>query len=240
MRGSMLSSRSMARRPRPTHCPACDAPLHGTAESVRERSEPTRSSAVDLTTDAPSCPKCEQRLFPVRVAGVFRRCGGAAVDGAILFVTAGGLNWALLGMLGVEGPLRGAAGLEALLRLLELDAATLFLHYTPLIGMSGFYFGLFWSLTGRTPGQRLVGIRVVDERGRPPHPIRAGVRVLGLGLGLLPCALGWLWAAFDLERRAWHDHFSQTYVVKDATSRAIVHHEPNRDPVVHPEVVRDA
>jgi uncharacterized RDD family membrane protein YckC len=168
-----------------------------------------------------------------------RRSAAAAVDGAVLLITAGALNWALLGMLGVQGLTSGASGLDAALRVLELDPAAIVLRATPFLGMSGFYLGLFWTLTGRTPGQRLLGIRVVDERGRTPHPVRAGARVLGLALGLLPCALGWLWAAFDLERRAWHDHLAGTYVVRDVAAKA-VHHEPKRDPVVHAEVVRDS
>lgn len=175
----------------------------------------------------------------MRVAGLVRRTAAAVVDGTILVLTAGALNWGLLGMLGVPGSSGSAFGLDGLLRALELDVSSVMLRCTPFFAMSGLYLGLFWALTGRTPGQRLLELRVVDPRGNTPRPLRAGLRVLGLGLGLLPGALGWLWAAFDLERRAWHDHLARTYVVRDATSRTIVRDEPRRD-VVPAEAVRDS
>jgi uncharacterized RDD family membrane protein YckC len=238
MRGSMLSSRAMA-RPRPTHCPTCDASLlcvDGKASTEASSKRPTH--VVDPSND-PVCPACEQRLVPVRVASATRRLGAALVDTAILFVTAGLLNWALLGMLDAQSLLGSATGLDAVLRILELDPATPILRTAPFFAMSGLYLGLFWMLTGRTPGQRLLELRVIDAQGRTPSPLRVGVRLLGLALGLIPVGLGWLWTAFDLERRAWHDHLARTYVVRDAPSRA-VHETPRSEPVVRHEVVREA
>lgn len=193
----------MARRApssRPTVCPACDTPLDA-------------SLARD---EAPSCPSCAQPLLPVQVAGFWRRTAAALIDGIILLLTAGLLNWALLRLLGLPALTGPASGLDVALRLLELNPMDLLVRFAPFFVMAGLYLGLFWTLTGRTPGQRLLRIRVVDASGHAPGPVVTLVRVVGHGLGLLACALGWLWAAFDLENRAWHDHMARTYVVRDS------------------------
>ncbi|WP_366524564.1 RDD family protein [Nannocystis sp.] len=39
--------------------------------------------------------------------------------------------------------------------------------------MAALYFILFVALSGRTPGQKLVGIRVINRAGGPPGPWRA-------------------------------------------------------------------
>ena len=205
-----------------------------------DSSNTTRAGHLVDPTDDPTCPACEERLLPVRVAAATRRLAASSVDAAILLLTAGALNWALLGMLGVSSLLGSASGLDALLRLLELEPGAVLLRALPFFAMSGFYLGLFWALTGRTPGQRLLGLRVVDPGGATPRPLRVLVRLLGVALGLLPAGLGWLWAAFDLERRAWHDHLAQTYVVRDASPRPVVRETSKPDPVVRSEVVRQS
>src|SRR6185503_10121487 len=40
----------------------------------------------------------------------------------------------------------------------------------------GFYFVLFWSTTGQTPGMRTMGLRVIDARGAHPGFVRSCVR----------------------------------------------------------------
>jgi len=62
---------------------------------------------------------------------------------------------------------------------------------------------------------RLVRIRLISSRGRAPGPVRGLVRVVALALSLLPGGLGWLWALFDREHRALHDHIAGTYVILD-------------------------
>ena len=47
-------------------------------------------------------------------------------------------------------------------------------------------FALFWSTTGQTPGMRVMRLRVIDRSGEPPHLLRALVRVVGLGLAIIP------------------------------------------------------
>lgn len=183
-----------------THCPLCDAPL-----------EPSLGNAGIAV-----CPACEHSLLPIRVVRVWRRALAGTVDFAILLATAGVLNALVLAWVGSPPLLGHDTGLAALFNLLELDAGALFLRTLPFLGMAAVYFGLFWSTTGRTPGARLLRIRVIDAYGQPPHPAWAVLRVVSHFAGAVVGLLGWWWAMFDLERRAWHDHLARTYVVKDA------------------------
>lgn len=68
------------------------------------------------------------------------------------------------------------------------------------------YFVFFWSTTGQTPGDRVMGIRVQDAvDGRPLHFARAVVRLLGAVLSALLLFLGYLMILVDARRRALHD-----------------------------------
>jgi uncharacterized RDD family membrane protein YckC len=184
----------------PTVCPVCDAPL----------------PPALATAPSPRCTACEQALVPLRVAGLWRRAGAGLVDVVVLATTAGLLNALLLAWLDPPPLLGDARGLAALLGVLELEPAAVLRRAAPALVMAPLYLGLFWSLTGQTLGQRVLRLRVVDPWGRPPRPWRAAVRVLGHGLGLAIGAMGWLWLAFDRDKRGLHDHLARTYVVRES------------------------
>jgi uncharacterized RDD family membrane protein YckC len=79
------------------------------------------------------------------------------------------------------------------------------------------YFAFFWSTTGQTPGNRLLGIRVIDARTlAPPRPGRAVRRFFGLIVAAVPFCLGFFWILVDDRRRGWHDKLART-VVADVT-----------------------
>jgi uncharacterized RDD family membrane protein YckC len=77
----------------------------------------------------------------------------------------------------------------------------------------GLYFTVFWSTTGQTPGMRLMGLRVVAADGKPPHFLRSIVRLIGLGLAIVPLFAGFLPVLFDHRRRALQDFLARTVVV---------------------------
>lgn len=191
----------MARqRARKTFCPDCDAQL-----------DP--ALAAD---DEPRCPHCDASLLPVRVAGFLRRTAAGFIDFTVLLLTAGLLNWGLLALADAEPLVTNTRGLAMLFAILDLQLGDVLRHIAPFLVMTVFYLSLFWTITGRTPGGRLLGLRVVGPTGDPPRPpwaiARALTHLVGLGAG----TLGWLWTALDAEKRGWHDHLGQTYVVRDA------------------------
>jgi uncharacterized RDD family membrane protein YckC len=81
--------------------------------------------------------------------------------------------------------------------------------------VGGAYFVLFWSTSGRTPGMRLLGLRVRTAAGGPPSVGRSLVRLVGLALSVIPMFLGFVPALFDARRRALDDMLAGTVVVRD-------------------------
>ena len=78
------------------------------------------------------------------------------------------------------------------------------------------YFVVFWQTAGQTPGMRLMGVRVLSNRGGGRLTAwQAIVRTVGLALAIIPCFLGFLPALFDSRRRALPDYLAGTVVVYD-------------------------
>jgi len=75
------------------------------------------------------------------------------------------------------------------------------------------YFAGCWSLTGQTPGLRLLGLRVVGPGASPPGFGRALVRLFGTWLAIVPLFLGLVPALVDERRRALQDLIADTVVV---------------------------
>jgi uncharacterized RDD family membrane protein YckC len=158
----------------------------------------------------------------VYVAGFWRRTVAAVVDAAVVLPLAIAVVWAASRLTGLTlpSPRKSAvdywldlvlAGDPGLLTALGLGAAVLVV-----------YLLLFQTLVGRTLGMRLLGLRIIDVYGDPPVVWRAGLRALGYLVALATGGLGFLWVAFDREKRGLHDWLSGTYVIKPApgTGRA--------------------
>ncbi len=76
------------------------------------------------------------------------------------------------------------------------------------------YFVTFWSTTGQTPGDRLLGIRVCRaDDGGVLRPVRALVRLGALMLAAIPLFAGFLPILVDDRRRGVHDMLAGTVVV---------------------------
>jgi uncharacterized RDD family membrane protein YckC len=74
------------------------------------------------------------------------------------------------------------------------------------------YFVLFWSTTGQTPGMRLMALRVFGPDGEHPGVGRSLIRLVGLGLAIIPLFAGFLPVLFDERRRGLHDFLAGTVV----------------------------
>lgn len=143
----------------------------------------------EISDLAVACPQCGQPTG-TRVgttgeyADFWTRFGGWLIDVLILIIPSFVLNVSIFPFVGG----------------LLID----FLYHWLLIA--------YWD--GQTIGKRVVGVRVTRPDGSPVDPAlaagRAAMRIVsGFALGL-----GFLWAAWDPERRTWHDSVADTRVFK--------------------------
>jgi len=65
-----------------------------------------------------------------------------------------------------------------------------------------------------TLGKILMGIKVVDDTGKPLSVSKAIARNLFKIVSYLPLSLGFIWALFNKRRKGWHDFFAKTLVAK--------------------------
>jgi uncharacterized RDD family membrane protein YckC len=86
-----------------------------------------------------------------------------------------------------------------------------------LLGLSAIFPSLyllfFWTLSGQTPGKRLLGLRIVQIDGRRLSFYTALRRLIGYALSILSLGLGFLMILIDDRRQGWHDKFARTCVV---------------------------
>jgi uncharacterized RDD family membrane protein YckC len=76
------------------------------------------------------------------------------------------------------------------------------------------YMTIFTIFGGQTVGKMLLDLRVVRLDGHSVKTVGALRRALGMLLAGLPGLAGFLWTAFDLKRRGWHDYIGGTLVVQ--------------------------
>ena len=68
---------------------------------------------------------------------------------------------------------------------------------------------------GQTLGKKLLGIKVVDEKGKTPSAGVLGTReFVGKLVSTLILGIGFLMIAFDSKKQGLHDKIAKTYVVK--------------------------
>ena len=81
--------------------------------------------------------------------------------------------------------------------------------------VAGGYLVLFWSGAGRTPGMRLLRLRVRVPSGGPPSVGRAALRAVATWISIVPFFAGYLPVIFDRRRRGLPDYVAGTEVVYD-------------------------
>jgi uncharacterized RDD family membrane protein YckC len=149
-------------------------------------------AAVDAAQQAPAAP---------RYAGLVTRTIAFALDIAIVDVTA-------LTVGAIVGLCLSAFELPSAVRTV-LVAAGAVLFFIWSVG----YFAWFWSVAGQTPGDRVLGLKVIEaETGRPPGLRRSILRFGALLLSAIPLCAGFLMILFDSRRRALHDRLCGTVV----------------------------
>jgi uncharacterized RDD family membrane protein YckC len=141
----------------------------------------------------------------VPYAGLATRALGLAIDVAIAqaIVFAGGAVLALVASLVGDAKLDTTLG-----KLLAAGAWALTVAA---------YFVTFWSAVGQTPGMRLMDIRVTTADGEVPGVARSTLRLIGLGLAIIPLFAGFLPVLVDDRRRALQDFLAGTVVLHGGT-----------------------
>lgn len=77
------------------------------------------------------------------------------------------------------------------------------------------YFAVGWGLLGATPGKWLLGLRIIDHRGRFPVGVsRAVMRLFAYSVSSLTFGIGHLILLFRRDRCALHDLLAGTRVVR--------------------------
>lgn len=72
----------------------------------------------------------------------------------------------------------------------------------------------FWVRFRGTPGKRLLGCQVVDQRsGGNLSLSHAVIRYIGYIVSLLPLGLGFFWIMFDRRRQGFHDKLAGSVVI---------------------------
>jgi len=89
------------------------------------------------------------------------------------------------------------------------------------IAMWWSYFAVGWGLAGATPGKWVVGLRVVDHRGRVPIGVtRALLRMVAYTVSSLSLGVGHALILLRADRRALHDILAGTRIVRAKDLRA--------------------
>lgn len=81
-----------------------------------------------------------------------------------------------------------------------------------LVTVSFLFYGWFWTHGGQTLGMRAWKLKVLTIDGKPLSWLQALSRFSAAFLSWTVLGLGFLWIAFDQDRRGWHDHLSKTAV----------------------------
>lgn len=131
-------------------------------------------------------------------AGFWIRFVALLIDELIIAVPGGIIVGILIAALGQNG-----------------SGIIIFVYALWLIAFIG-YFIYFWTKDGQTLGMKMFNIRVVKTDGSPITVGSAIIRYVGYLVDTIVFGLpiGYIWAAFDADKQAWHDKMAGTYVIK--------------------------
>ena len=139
-----------------------------------------------------------------------------AVTRLVAFAADVGASWGLFSL--------GTAALGLFLQLVTGHGVQISRHQVPwavaLVVWEFLYFAYQWSLSGRTIGMAILGIKVVRSDGTPIGVRQAAVRALVLPLSFVCFGLGLVGIVLTRDRHAWHDRIAGTAVVYSWDARA--------------------
>jgi uncharacterized RDD family membrane protein YckC len=189
---------------------AAPAPDDGSGEAAP--GEPATARPVARQTPAARRSPGQGPVF--YVAGFWRRLVAAAVDLAIILPVALVLGWIAGAITGVHVPPSRHRGIDFWLDLLLASDPALIGIVGLTLAVATVYALIFQIVQARTPGMRIMKIRIIDQYGDLLTTGRAAARTAGYLATLATLGLGFIWIGFDSEKRGLHDWLSGTYVVK--------------------------
>lgn len=173
------------------------------SEVTYDSDEFSDSSSVYLD----ETPEKTSELVAVARGRFARRASALLVDAAILAFCGGCfLAVAIVTSLGITNDPDITRG--------DVIFALLTPLFIIMVISSVFYFTLFYSLTGQTPGKRAFRLVVVERDGGRVRAPQAFLRSVGYFFSALPLGLGFLWALWDKKQLPWHDKLAGTRVIE--------------------------
>ena len=163
-----------------------------------------RAAAVRLDDRAELVVRRPPRTDRPTYGGIATRAIALAIDAAVTLV----LFMSVVGVVALVSSLVGGLRPDWLVAALLAAGSTL---------VAGIYFVLFWSAAGQTPGMRLLRIRVRGPAGDSLSIGRSLVRLVGLGLAIVPMFAGFVPVLFSERRRGLPDFLAGTVVLYDDT-----------------------
>jgi uncharacterized RDD family membrane protein YckC len=148
----------------------------------------------------------EARPFQGRRAGLVTRAAAAVVDVAIVVIALGVGYLGICAFLFVLSPRNFTAPTPSL-TLVTAVGNLLFI----------LYLAVSWMGNGRTYGNHIMGLRVVNREGRGPKPLRAVVRAILYVI----FPIGLLWVMVSGQNRSLQDLVVRTSVIYDWDVRPI-------------------
>jgi len=136
------------------------------------------------------------------------------IDGIIVGVAALAVNAVIMVVF------RQSAGGTTPLRLMSPIVPALI--FTANILMAAFYEAFFLVRNAATPGKMALGLKVINVSGAPISWGKAIARFLCYYLDQLTLLIGYIIAAFDVEKRALHDHICGTRVVRQSATQTLL------------------
>ena len=156
-------------------------------------------------------------------AGFVSRAVGLAIDVLISTITVAVTSWFLITVLSLFGinAMNCPDNTPVTWWTLTCNLSTLFLLLFAALFFPT-YLVLFWTLTGETPGMRVMGVRVVRSDGRRLSLWVAIKRLFGYFVCFFTLGLGFVWVLLDDQRQGLHDIIAGTVVIYawDARLRA--------------------
>lgn len=86
-------------------------------------------------------------------------------------------------------------------------------HIIVFVVMSAAYFTYFHGSIGQTPGKMILNVKVISAQGKDLTYGTAFLRWLCYLVSGMFFTIGFIWAAFDSKKQAWHDKIAGTVVV---------------------------